>query len=114
MKKKSLVGLLGKPPKACVGWWGYRLATYRLGANSLWRFPQSSPGPTSVLTPASTCKPKGHQQNQNVWEQMPAEIVTTAAAALNSILKKMNTKKINGLVFGLIITMDFLIFSLSV
>lgn len=59
---------------------------------------------------------KGHQQKQNVWEQVPAKSVTTAAAALNCIFKKTNTKKINCLVFSLIIMMDFFftIFSLNV
>lgn len=65
--------------------------------------------------PSQCLQPKGHQQNQNVWEQVPAESVSTAAAALNSIFKKTNTKKINCLVFSLIIMMDFFfIFSLSV
>lgn len=63
--------------------------------------------------PSQHLQPEGHQQNQNVQEQV-TQGVTTAAAALNSIFKKTDTKKINCLVFSLIIKMDFFFFSLSV
>lgn len=53
MKKKSL-GLLGKPPKACVGWWGYKV-----GSQQFMEVPSEQSGPTSVLTPAGVCSLKG-------------------------------------------------------
>lgn len=66
-------------------------------------------GPSEQSWSPLSAEPKGHQQNQNVWEQLPAESVTTAAAAPNSIFKKTDTKKINCLVFSLIIMIDFVL-----
>lgn len=83
MKKKSL-GLLGKPPKAYVGWWGYRL----VGSQLFMEVSSEQSWSHLSAEPSQHLQPKGHQQKQSVWEQVPAESVTTAAAALNRFFQE--------------------------
>lgn len=99
--EKEIARVTGKASKSLCG-----LVGIQVGSQQFIEVPSEQPWSHLSAEPSQHLQPKEHQQNQNVWEQVPAESVTTAAAALSSFFKKTDTKKINCLIFSLIIMMD--------